>query len=86
MNDFSFIDPVIDHTFLESPDFINDMDMFFDTLESNPERPIVIPRPLSEDTYKEMWMLRYQQHLGNISFLEMLDKYEVILGISRPSE
>jgi len=27
-------------------------------------------------------MLRYQQHLGNLSFLELLDKYEEILGIS----
>lgn len=27
-------------------------------------------------------MLRYQQHMGKISFLELLDKYEEIVGIS----
>ncbi len=34
-----------------------------------------------EETYKEMWMLRYQQHLGQITFLELLDKYEKMPGI-----
>lgn len=45
--------------------------------EQNP-----FPRPLSEETYKHMWILRYQQHMGQMSFLELLDKYEEIVGIS----
>jgi hypothetical protein len=36
---------------------------------------------LSEETFKQMWMLRYQQYMGQMSFLELLDKYEEILGI-----
>jgi hypothetical protein len=49
-------------------------------------RPMTRLHPLSEETYKQMWMLRYQQHMGQISFLELLDKYEVILGISPHTE
>jgi hypothetical protein len=50
-------------------------------MEEKGELPAKIQRPLSEDSYKQMWILRYQQHLGNLSFLELLDKYEEILGI-----
>jgi len=31
-------------------------------------------------------MLRYQQHPGQITFLELLSKYEKILGIPLPSQ
>ena len=41
-------------------------------------------RPLTEETFKEMWMLGYRMHLGQITFLELLDKYEEILGIKTP--
>jgi hypothetical protein len=29
-----------------------------------------------------MWMLRYQHYLGQITFLELLDRWEELLGIS----
>lgn len=63
-------------------DCMTQVEAFFAFMEKNGEQPLTIPRPLSQETYKEMWMLRYQQHLGNLSFLELLDKYEEILGIS----
>jgi hypothetical protein len=52
-------------------------------MEEKGELPAKIQRPLSEDTYKQIWMLRYQQHLGNLSFLELLDKDEPILRFLR---
>jgi len=83
---FSFIDPVIDLNENSLSEFIVQMDAFFDYMEKEAKPPIKFLHPLSEETYKEMWMLRYQQHLGQITFLEMLDKWEEILGISSPSD
>jgi hypothetical protein len=80
---FSFIDPVIEPTGDDLSHFIAQAEAFFASGEAR--KPTV---PLTEETYKQMWMLRYQQHLGNLSFLELLDKYEEILGVSshNPSE
>ncbi|MDQ2907399.1 MAG: hypothetical protein M3Y81_28145 [Chloroflexota bacterium] len=44
--------------------------------------PMATPRSLTEDTYKHLWLLRYRQYLGQLTFLELLDKYEEILGIA----
>lgn len=74
------IDPIVDPYAGEFTHFIAQMDAFLDTLEK--DAGITIPRPLSEETFKQMWMLRYQQHMGQMTFLELLDKYEEILGIS----
>ncbi len=76
-NLFSFIEPIVDLTEENLSHFIMQAEAFF-TEQRAAGRPI---RQLAENDYKEMWMLRYQQHLGNISFLELLDKYEEILGI-----
>jgi hypothetical protein len=54
---------------------------FFGRVKQSGESPLKVKRPLMEETYKEMWMLRYQQHLGQITFLELLDKYEKMPGI-----
>ncbi len=81
---FSFIDPVIEPTEEDLSHFIAQAEEFFSSQKAA-GRPIN-PRQLTEENYKEMWMLRYQQHLGNLSFLELLDKYEEILGISTHSE
>jgi hypothetical protein len=79
---FSFIDLIMEATEDSLHDFIYHREAFFDVREEKRESQARIQRPLTEATYKEMWMLRYQQHLGHISFLELLDKYEEILGIS----
>lgn len=78
-NMFSFIDPVFSTDENSLSEFIIQMEAFFASREQQGKTP---PRPLTEETYKEMWMLRYQQHMGQITFLELLDKYEAILGIS----
>ena len=78
---FSFIHPVIDLDEGGFSEFIVQMDAFFGRMEQSGGAPLKVKRPLTEETYKEMWMLRYQQHLGQITFLELLDKYEKILGI-----
>ncbi len=80
---FPFIDPIMEPTEESLFDFITQVDIFFDEMEKS-GKPLPVSRPLSEETYKQMWMLRYQQYLGNISFLELLDKYEEILGIPPP--
>lgn len=83
---FSFIDPIIDPILEPTEEdfslFIAQIDAFLASPETKARLPVSPSRPLSEETYKEMWMLRYQQHLGQITFLELLDKYEEILGIS----
>lgn len=82
-NVFFFTDSIIEMSEDSLFDFIFQVEVFYDVMEEKRELPAGIQRPLSEDTYKEMWMLRYQQHLGNLSFLELLDKYEEILGITK---
>ena len=62
------------------------METFFAYMEQKGKTPVKPPRPLTEETYKELWMLRYKQHMGRIPFLELLDKYEEILGISSSDE
>ncbi len=84
---FSFIDPFFEEPVEDSLSrFITRMEAFFDHLEQRGKMPVKLPRPLTEETYKEMWMLRYKQHMGQITFLELLDKYEEILGIASPSD
>ena len=61
---------------------IAQLDAFLESPEIKARLPSATPRPLIEENYKEMWMLRYQQHMGQMTFLELLDKYEEILGIS----
>ena len=79
---FTFIDPLIAGEEESLFDFIAQAKAFFHDLEEKGQLPPTIQRPLTEETYKEMWMLRYQQHMGQMTFLELLDKYEEILGIS----
>ena len=79
---FSFIDPLLQPTEGSLSEFIIQCEAFFDFMEEKGGVRLRMKRPLTEDTYREMWMLRYQQHLGQITFLELLDKYEEILGIS----
>lgn len=43
-------------------------------------------KPLTEETFQEMCMLRYRMYLGQITFLELLDKYEEIVGIKKPPQ
>lgn len=62
------------------------MEAFFAPMEQQGKTPVAPPHPLTEEIYKEMWMLRYKRHLGQITFLELLDKYEEILGIASRSE
>jgi hypothetical protein len=76
---FSFIDPLIEPTDDDLSHFIAQAEAFF-AEEKAAGRPVAT-RQLTEETYKQMWMLRYQQHLGNLSFLELLTKYEELLGI-----
>ncbi|MDQ2716815.1 MAG: hypothetical protein M3Z08_18065 [Chloroflexota bacterium] len=83
-NMFPFIDPFVEPIEESLFDFIAQAEAFFDEMEKRGE-PVKLSRPISEETYKQMWMLRYQQHLGTLSFLELLDKYEEILGISGAS-
>jgi hypothetical protein len=83
---FPFIDPIIDTTEDGFSEFVTQLDAFFDFLEEKGEVKLKIRRPLTEETYREMWMLRYQHHLGNLGFLELLTKYEEILGISARSD
>ncbi len=78
---FSFVDPIIEPTEESLFHFMTQVEAFLDFMEEKGQLPPTVSRPLSEETYKEMWMLRYQQHLGQITFLELLDKYEEILGI-----
>lgn len=54
-----------------------------DNSESYTTVPMTTPRALTEEVFKEMWMLRYQQYMGQITFLQLLDKYEEILGIKK---
>lgn len=83
---FSFIDPVFDTTEGSLSEFILQIDAFFNEMAEKGKLPADIKFPLSEETYKEMWVLRYQQHLGNITFLELLDRYEEMLGIAKPQD
>lgn len=83
---FSFIDPIMESTEENLFHFITQVDEFLTYYESLGEKPLPVARPLSEETYKQMWMLRYQQYMGQMTFLELLDKYEEILGISPRSE
>jgi hypothetical protein len=78
---FPFIDLILEPTETDLSHFIAQFDAFFASAEKSRRVP-VLPRPLTEETFKQMWMLRYQQHLGQMTFLELLDKYEEILGIS----
>jgi hypothetical protein len=82
---FPFIDPIMEPTVEELFHFITEVEDFFAYMEQQGQFPSPITRPLSQETYKEMWMLRYQHQLGNLSFLDLLSKYEEILGISPPS-
>lgn len=79
---FSFIDPVFSTDENSLSKSLVQMEAFFASREQQGKTSVTPPRPLTEETYKEMWMLRYQQHMGQITFLELLDKYEEILGIS----
>lgn len=79
---FSFVDPIMEPDEASLFDFIAQVDIFFDEMEKS-GKPLPVSRPLSEETYKQMWMLRYQQHMGQMTFLELLDKYEEMLGIPR---
>jgi hypothetical protein len=83
---FSFIDPIFSTDESSLSEFIVQMETFFTYMEQKKKVPIKLPRPLSEETYKEMWMLRYKQHMGQMTFLELLDKYEEILGISSSND
>jgi hypothetical protein len=78
---FPFVDPILEPTEANLSHFIALLDAFLASAEKNRRVP-AIPHPLPEETYKQMWMLRYQQHMGQITFLELLDKYEEILGIT----
>jgi hypothetical protein len=82
---FSFVEPILEPTEDSFSEFVTQLDAFFDLMEGQ-GTPVAVPRPLNEETYKEMWMLRYQQHLGKITFLELLDKYEEMLGIAHPQD
>ena len=79
---FSFIDPIIEPSEQDWLHFMDEVNQFIALMEEKGQLPSPVLRPLSEETYKEMWMLRYQQHMGQMTFLELLDKYEEILGIS----
>jgi hypothetical protein len=86
---FSFVDPIV--PILEPTEedlslFSAQIDAFLASPENKARLPMATPRPLTEETYKQMWMLRYQQHMGQITFLQLLDKYEEILGIPPRSE
>lgn len=83
---FSFIDPVFELSENSLSEFIIQIDAFFTHMEQKRKKPVKLQHPLSEETYREMWMLRYQQHLGQMTFLELLDKYEEMLGISSSNE
>ena len=78
---FFFVEPILEPRVESLFDFIIQIEAFFDDLEEKGQLPLTVQRPFTEEIYKEMWMLRYQQHLGQISFLELLYKYEEILGI-----
>lgn len=80
---FSFVEPIIELTEASIFDVIIPREVFFEGMEEERRLPLTIPRLLSEETYRDMLMLRYQQYLGNITFLELLDKYEELLGISQ---
>jgi hypothetical protein len=77
---FSFVDTILEPTAEDLSHFIAQFDTFLASAEKRRRVP-VLPHPLSEETFKQMWMLRYQQYMGQMSFLELLDKYEEILGI-----
>jgi hypothetical protein len=81
-----FVEPIIEPTEEDLSLFIAQIDAFLASPETKARLPMATPRPLTEETYKEMWTLRYQQHMGQITFLELLNKYEEILGISPPAE
>lgn len=78
---FPFVDLILEPTEADVSHSIAQFDAFPAPTEKKRRVP-VLPHPLSEETFKEMWMLRYQQYLGHLTFLELLDKYEEILGIS----
>ncbi|WP_052888130.1 hypothetical protein [Thermogemmatispora carboxidivorans] len=83
---FSFIDPVFSTDEDSLSEFIIQMEAFVADTEKKGKVLGNPPRPLTEEVFKEMWMLRYQQHLGQITFEELLSKYEEILGIASPSD
>jgi hypothetical protein len=76
-----FVESILEPTEESLFEVIAQISTCFDAREEKEQILPTIQRPLTEETYKEMWMLRYQQHLGQISFLELLEKYEEILGI-----
>jgi len=83
---FTFIDPVFDTDESGLSEFIIQLESFFAYMEKKGKMPVKLAQPLSEETYREMWMLRYRQQMGEITFLQLLDKYEEILGISASEE
>ena len=87
---FPFIDtivePILEPTKEDLSLFIAQIDVFLESPEVKARLPKTPRRLLTEEDYKEMWMLRYQQYLGQITFLEMLSKWEEMLGISPPSD
>jgi hypothetical protein len=87
---FSFVElivePILEPTKEDVSLFIAQLDAFLASPQTRARLPMATPRPLTEETYKEMWMLRYQQHMGQMTFLKLLDKYEEILGISSPGD
>jgi hypothetical protein len=87
---FAWLDPLVE-SILEPTEerlfeFLAQLDTFLVSPQGKARLPIATSCPFTEDTYKEMWMLRYQQHMGQITFLELLEKYEEIVGISARSE
>ena len=82
---FTFIDPVFSTDENSLSEFIVQMEAFFTSQEETAGR-LQVARQLTEEDYKQMWMLRYQQYMGQITFLELLDKYKEILGISSSSD
>ena len=78
---FSFVDPLFDPSEADWLHFMEEVNQFIALMEEQGHLPAPVPLPLTEETYKQMWMLRYQQHMGQMTFMELLDKYEEILGI-----
>ncbi|GHO98724.1 hypothetical protein KSF_087720 [Reticulibacter mediterranei] len=82
---FAFIDPLVGLTKEDVSLFLAQSDTVLASPQGGARLPMATLRPLTEETYKEMCMLRYKHHLGQITFLELLEQYEEILGISSHS-
>ncbi len=78
---FSFIDPVVESMEENLFQIIQQVDVLLDEMERSGKLPKV-SRALTEETYKEMWLLKYDYQMGKLGFLELLEKYEELLNIA----